>query len=319
MCVAAVILAIPVGAHAQPEPPVKELPPLAGDPFGGPAFAPSPSPPTGNLYNAVSANDPYAIPSPVNTEAFLPPPSLDGLSTNADPEMSAWLSAELLIGRTRGPGLLPVVTTGPASAGLIGAGAVGQPTTVPLFGGGRVLNNWRAGVRVEYGVWLDDTRRTGISGRFYSLFSANDQLDAVTNGTTVVNLPQFIPVANSAIQFPIFVGFPGVTAGSVSATTHTSFAGGDVNFRRTLGLGDNYRLDLLGGYRQMQLRDSLGTAFNVVGIGGDPATAPRLSGSDRVHTANDFYGPQLGVYGATGWRRFTVEAHGAIAPRHHGQ
>ena len=108
------------------------------------------------------------------------------------------------------------------------------------------------------------------------------------------------------------MAFPGLTVGRVVASTRTSFAGGDLNFRRLLGRGDSYRIELLAGYRQLHLDDEFGASFDVATTG-VPLAAARLFGGDAVHTSDNFYGPQLGLYAATEWNRFTLEAHAATA------
>ena len=208
---------------------------------------------------------------------------------------------------------MPIVTTGPASAGVL-AGAIGQPTTLPLFGGRPVLNDWRSGLRVEAGIWLDNDHRTGLSGRFYSLFSASESFAARPAGTAVVNVPHFTPLgagrgSNAAVR-----EFPGVTTGTVTSGVRTTFSGGDLNLRRLLDRGDSYRVELLAGYRQLYLGDELGTAFNVTPAMAIPDRCFRASfGGDSIRTQNDFFGPQLGLYASTGWNRFTLEGHAATA------
>src|SRR5438270_10133448 len=159
----------------------RELPPVTGDPFTDPIFSPpSTGAKPGTLYDAVTANDPFAIPAPADRA----PRVGDACACTCGPGFTTWLVAEWLIGRTRGPSVSPIVTTGPASAGLL-AGAVGQPATIPLFGGRRILNDWRSGLRVEAGAWFDD-HRTGLSGRLYSLFSDSEHSIVRSGGAPVV-------------------------------------------------------------------------------------------------------------------------------------
>ena len=166
---------------------------------------------------------------------------------------------------------MPVITSGPASAGAL-AGAVGQPTTVPLFGGHPVLHDWRSGLRVEAGIWLDDDHRNGFSARIYSLFSAREQFTAA-GAPGVVNLPQFAPVAGTVVQLPVFASFPGITTGGATAFARTAFTGGDLNWRRLLTSGDRRRVELLAGYRQLHLGDELGDSFNVTPTAAVPLVA----------------------------------------------
>jgi hypothetical protein len=290
------------GARAQLAP---DFPPSADDPFSDPFFAPAGA--------VVAKPAAHAAPAPNDP---LAPPAVERITSACDPcarvpGFTYWLNGELLIGRTRGPSVTPIATTGPVSAGLL-AGAVGQPTTVPIFGGRRILNDWRSGLRVEAGVWLDNDHSNGLSARFYSLFSESERF-AIPTGAAVVNVPHFIPIGGAAVQIPVFVGFPGITAGTVQTNARTIFSGGDINFRRLLDRGERYRVELLAGYRQLYLDDELGSAFTVGAVGLPGLILPRISGTDAIRSRNDFFGPQLGLYASTGWSRLTLEAHTALA------
>jgi hypothetical protein len=224
-----------------------------------------------------------------------------------------WGSAEMLLGTTRAVDVPPVVTTGPAALGLGNAGAPGQPGTVPLFGGQKTLNDWRAGFRGEFGVWFDDARVWGAVGRYYSLYSTSEQLAGGANGTNVVALPRQEQVLGVTVGFPIYVGFPGLTTGSVSTTAQTNFAGGDLSVRRMLRQGPGWRLDVLAGYRQLHLGDELGLDFVASGAQVLPALAPAVLGADSVRTRNNFFGAQLGGIGSVDVRRWTLRGSTAVA------
>ena len=317
VCAAVLVLS----AFARAEPPGAEFAPTAGDPFSDPFFklpgtpAPKPAPkpePTEppsiifapSLFTA--ADDPLAPPTAPDLAERVK------CACACPPDFSTWFSAEWLIGSTRGPSLVPLVTTGPASAGLF-AGAVGQPATVPLFGGKPVLNDWRSGLRAEAGVWFDPDHRGGASVRIYSLFSGREGFAARATGTNVINVPQFAPIGTATVQIPVFVGFPGVTTGTATASARSAFTGGDANLRRRLALGDGYRVELLAGYRQLYLDDELALNFTATPVGVNAALAPRLTGADSIRTRYDFYGQQLGLYASTGWGRFVLEGHTATA------
>lgn len=215
------------------------------------------------------------------------------------PRWRVWAGAEVLLGTGRPVSVPPVVTTGPASDGLLTAGALGQPNTVPLFGGRKMLGDWRGGLRTEVGFWFDPRHTTGVAGRFYSLYSTSDQLVGAGNGLNVVNLPQLVSVNGAVVQFPIYVGFPGVTTGTVSTTAQTMFAGGDLSLRSVMRQGPRWRLDALFGYRQLYLRDELGADFTVVGTPAIPGLgAAAATGGDNVRTRNHFFGPQFGTVGS---------------------
>jgi hypothetical protein len=257
----------------------------------------------------------------------VPPQPIDIFDPNATPRpedfvfganrprtsWQAWAGAEFLLGTGTSVNVLPVVTTGPVSAGLFNAGAIGQPTTTPLFGGRKMLGDWRGGLRAEGGLWLDLRHDTGITGRFYSLFSTSEQLNLVGDGTSVINVPQFLSVGGTTVQVPAYVGYPGLTTGTVASTAQSMFAGGDLNLRRVVRQSSAWRIDALLGYRQMYLRDELGTEFTAVGQVVPPPNTPFTSGADNLRTRNHFYGVNTGVLTTAVWRNWMIEALGAVA------
>ena len=129
-----------------------------------------------------------------------------------------------------------------------------------------MLDDWRAGLRAEVGLWLDPGREWSTSARFYSLFSTSEQFVGIGDGTNILYLVRPTPpasVGNLAGRQPSYVGFPGVVTGSVATTAQTTFTGGDLNLRHVLFAGDRCRFQALAGYRQMHLGDELGIAFTV--------------------------------------------------------
>ena len=304
----------------QPSPPTSggnPIPSLGSLGFDGPIFAPSlpptaaetPRPPERTATSAPS----FVSADPTNPEAtvqFVWGISPLSSSAFAAPDRAwIWASAEAILGNTSGVNVPPVVTTGPASAGVL-AGAVGAPGTVVLFGGRRMLDNWRAGARTEVGAWFGQTHIWGASARLYSLFSTSDQFAGEGNGTNVVNLPQVVTVGGQVVQMPIFVGFPGISVGSVATTAQTTFTGGDVNLRRLLASNPGFRFELFAGYRQMHLGDELGAAFRASGGLG---AVILLSGEDSIRTRNNFYAGQVGSLGSIAMGRFTLQGQSAFA------
>lgn len=229
-----------------------------------------------------------------------------------DPKATrVWFGAEVLLGTTRSVNVVPVVTTGPAALGVPNAAAIGQPGTAPLFGGRRMLGDWRGGLRAEGGLWLDRGHDAGAVARFYSLYSTSDQFAGAGNGLNVVNVPQFVSLGGAVVQVPAYVGFPGLTTGTVSATTQTTFAGGDLNLRFRTRQNQTWRVDALVGYRQLYLRDELGYDFAATGAA--PPAAALVTGGQSVRTRNEFYGGNVGLLATAGGKRWLVEGLAAVA------
>jgi hypothetical protein len=227
--------------------------------------------------------------------------------TPCDPR--AWADFEFLYWATQGVVPPPLVTTGPPTAAPGVAGALGQPTTIPIFGGERTLNQFRPGFRTEVGYWFEPDVRWGVSARFYFLGAVSERLLAAGNGFNVVNVPQLIASPAGPVAVPLYVGYPGLTTGTVSASTHSDFLGGDVSLRRGFA-GGPVRFDLLGGYRVMHLGDNLLSAFDVVPAG---ALSPRLVGEDRITSRNQFHGAQVGFLTSCRYGCFSLELQSTVA------
>lgn len=297
---------VPAGQLAviPPGPTTPDVPPLLATLPELPATAagPKPEPP-----KVDAAKAPLLVPPPRKPDESLCAPAA------LLPTWRTWGGAEFLLGTGRPVAVPAVVTTGPAAAGIGTAGSLGGPGTTPLFGGRKMLGDWRGGLRAEMGVWFDDHHTWGAMGRFYSLYSTSDQFVGTGNGANVVNLPQLVPFADTTVQFPIYVGFPGLTTGTVSTTAQTYFAGGDLSLRRSLVRTSRWQLDALFGYRQLYLHDELGAEFAAAGtVVPDPLT-PVLSGGDSIRTYNHFFGAHLGIIGSVTRNRWTLEGQTAVA------
>jgi hypothetical protein len=121
------------------------------------------------------------------------------------------------------------------------------------------------------------------------------------------------------------VSAPGVETGSVLVGATGTFGGGDINFLYNLYRSGIWTINLLGGYRYLQLNESLGitansnlfttTTYND-NMGNVLATAPPGSDVvvvDQFHTRNQFNGAQLGCQFQYQWERLFVTGVGKVA------
>jgi hypothetical protein len=115
------------------------------------------------------------------------------------------------------------------------------------------------------------------------------------------------------VQTPTYVGFPGLTRGTVTASVQSSFFSGDTHLRRVFQNGNGLRFDLLAGYRFLHVGDSVSDSFDVVSANGPGSMSPRLMGEDSVRTRNNFHGGEVG-FNAIGRRgQFTFEMQTTLA------
>jgi hypothetical protein len=322
------------------------------------------SPPAGaSTWQSAPANldeSPEPLPSPHTEYEPLPPPNkLDGTVVPeptvvvhdgapiiiGDQHASGdrfWFQGEYLLWWTKGSNLPPLITTGPANAAI--PGALGQPSTIVLFGGD-VDNNPLSGGRFSGGVWLDAGQHWGIGGSYFFLGQRTTTFNNA-GGLTVLAFP-FINAATGTESSLLVVGppqtttstgrlpNPGITScnnsttttvgdpfGSAGASFTTRLEGEDLNLLWNMipGPCDGFNLYFLTGYRYLELHDELtlsstisttGTAttfFSGVPSGITGTFSALDQRSDDFDTRNKFYGWQIGAHGSYVIGRFSFDA-----------
>jgi hypothetical protein len=292
-----------------PLPPPEPVP--AGT--GATPYAPGlPGPSESSLTPVPSAPQPVPyVPSPSTTyppypapPTYVAPPSYvssawSGDSTNGP---NCWIALEGLLWWVKNQPLsVPIVTTGPASQGA-NAGGIAVPGSISLVS---PLNfGMEGGSRITAGGWFDSALPIGAEGSIFFLQRQSagfKVIDASGTGQTVINEP----VAGA--PFSTQVSAPGLETGSVFVNSTSQFGGGDINLMYNLVRADGWKVDLLGGFRYLQLDESLNinaysTLFTTTtytdNLGNVLATAPpgsNVTVVDYFGTRNQFYGGQIGA------------------------
>jgi len=227
------------------------------------------------------------------------------------PPGRVWVGAEWIYWTAKGNNY-PVLATGaPPGTARSGAGTTGGPGTSNLISGQNVNDDWRSGVRLYGGIWLDDSQRFGIEGNFFYLGNSNDRFAAGSDGTDIVTRPFTNNVRRNAagtfsqvapFQDTQLVSFPNVLRGTITADSQSELIGGGANLVRNLCCTPCSRLDLLVGYRYLNLNDTLTIREDLTGLAGSPFPDFRFQIEDRFRTENHFHG---GVVGLAYERRFS--------------
>jgi hypothetical protein len=117
---------------------------------------------------------------------------------------SFWLEGEYLYWKTKGDALPALITTGTT-------GVLGAPGTAVLFGQSTVMEDWRSGVRVRAGYWLDSRRTTGFEAHAFGLENASIGFFAASGGSPLLARPFFNTTTNAQDAF--LIAAPGVASG----------------------------------------------------------------------------------------------------------
>jgi hypothetical protein len=213
-----------------------------------------------------------------------------------------WVGVEGLVWWTKNQPLpLPLVTTGPASQGSA-AGGFGAPGTASL--NGPLDFGAEGGVRVFAGGWFNADHTLGLDGSFFDLGRQSagfSVFDRSGTGSLVINEP----VAGA--PFSTQVSATGVATGGVTVGATSRFGGGDIDLLYNLHRGGGWTINLLGGYRYLELDESLTigadselftTTTYTDNAGNVLATAPpgsTVTVLDRFRTRNEFNSGQLGA------------------------
>jgi len=179
------------------------------------------------------------------------------------------------------------------------------------------------GLRVFAGGWFDTDHKLGLEGGFFFLgqqsasFGVNDRAG---NGSFVINEP-----LSGAPPFTTQVSAPGAETGNVLVDSSTRLGGGDLNLLYNLYRANGWTINLLGGYRFVELDESLGITANsslfatttyTDDVGNVLATA--LPGStvtvfDSFKTRNQFNGGQVGTQFQYSWGRWLLGGSAKVA------
>lgn len=226
-----------------------------------------------------------------------------------------WASAEYLLWWIKdGPPAPPLVTRAPASSTSFIPGAIGQVDTTVVLGGTPASYPVFSGARFTLGAWLDDDSAVGVEAGYFFLGDRKLSRSVASNGQFLTN--PFFDVFGFGVpgETANFLGVPPPgTIGTATLATTSRFQGAEGNALLCLWDGASARLSLLGGFRFLNLRETL----SLVTTQEDP-TALFFPGQ-FVNTRDDFsaqnylYAGQLGARAEVAWGFFFLQATGKVA------
>jgi Putative beta barrel porin-7 (BBP7) len=216
---------------------------------------------------------------------------------------------------TTGPFKLnPAGSTSPFSGG---AGVLGAPGTVVLFGG-EVDNEERSGGRFTLGGFLPHSKLGWeVGGFFLGERSVNFQ---ASSATSVIARPFFnLATGREDVQT---TALPGISAGTLTIQAPSKLSGIDANLQCLVCCDCWHNVRLLGGFRYLNLqealniREDISLGPNVSAIFGPDfafLNNARAVVIDSFQTRNQFYGGQLGLATQVRLGRWTLDMFGKVA------
>ncbi len=197
---------------------------------------------------------------------------------------------------------VPLVTTGDPADPFVGS--LGQPSTRILVGNSNVDSRAFSGLRILLGAWLDAENSWGIEAGAFLLERRTQRVSLASDDAGNPGL--YLPLQDITVGEDSFtVAFPGGVAGQVAVVSATRLWGAEANLIRGGIEVNRARIQLLTGFRHLNLEERLEisrTALDFAGLLADPANPgnPQPAGTilattDRFRTGNQFYGGQIGV------------------------
>ena len=187
-----------------------------------------------------------------------------------------------------------------------------DPLAAPLVKDTNFDNHERVGNRTTVGVWLDHEQSVGVEATGLYLESRNP---TVFYASGPGGAPIARPFVDAILDIPAadVLAAPNTQTGLIRITEQSRFWGAEANVRKELLRGCYFHLDVLGGFRYLELDESLHiddeTSFR-------PGTALAGTGflsSDRFGATNAFYGGQVGAEAEIHVGRWDLDVWSKIA------
>jgi hypothetical protein len=222
-----------------------------------------------------------------------------GCTDYGNPPSRFWVSAEYLLWNIKNQQIPALVTTSPNGTPQAMAGVLPRATVLFPPDNGSLWDGLRSGARLTFGMWLCEDQCLGIESSSFFLGQNSNNFVYSSTGNPILARP-FTNVPTSLIaplpgQLSELVAFPGVVAGSVTVHTSSQLYGTELNLRSNLWRGCCWRIDAIGGFRYINLNESLDVRENL-----SEAPTPFTPGGpvmvhDSFETSNNFYGGQFGL------------------------
>lgn len=212
-----------------------------------------------------------------------------------------------------------LVTTNPPGTPQNQAGYIGGFNTQSLFGG-EINDGIQSGFRVRGGWYVDPSRYWAIGGDYYELIEFGDSFTATSDGSTILGRPFYDIVGGR--ENATLAAFPSFSRGTINIDSTTSLRSLGINVRADAINPPNHtsqiandcareaRMDLLIGFRNMMLDDTLNISENLESLVPPGGT---INLNESFATENNFNGVEFGYIREVPFGRWWFESEGRVA------
>lgn len=229
------------------------------------------------------------------------------MACDCDTTPSIWFGAETLLWWAQDRNAPPLLTTSAVGVAPI----AGAPGVTTVAGGQEGLSNGLLpGYRLSAGSYFGPEKRVGLSGRVFGIYRASDTITRSGDGSDQsVGLPIFNTLngAQDAYLVAFNNGLP-VSSGTASVKSQLDLVSADSSLRFLVSGARDHRVDLLGGYTYLRLKDSLGVTSTSVDTftGNLIPDGTVFQTSDLFSAQNTFHGGHLGLQSTVSRRRVSL-------------
>lgn len=211
--------------------------------------------------------------------------------------LGLWIRADYLNWHEKESDFIPLVTSSTGfTADPEDLLTIGAAETRILFGGEEVGDNPLDGWRLEIGTWLDAAATYGIMGRYFDVAGRDITFESGPGDTNFLGIPFFDPDVAGEDALDLII--PNERTGQVNVNLRGDVKNWEILFRRLADTGCNYRFDLLYGYRNFSMDETLTLNATTLTTGGTASPLDTLIElNDRFDVENRFHGLDFGLTG----------------------
>jgi hypothetical protein len=190
---------------------------------------------------------------------------------------------------------------GNATPPLVSTGALDQPGTKVLLGGEDLDTNPNPGLRLTAGYAFSD--QWGVESIVFYVPTRITSRGVGSSGQ-IGSIDLLVPVvdATSRTESVENISAAGFFAGRAREELSNSLLGAELNGTMRLAAGRGWRIDGLGGFRYLRLRERFTFFTDSPNLPPQPADVYRTT--DQFDATNNFFGGQLGARARADWGRW---------------